>query len=171
MPSYSEIQHLYINAAAAKRILGLPASRKIEFLDVRNDRLTVQWKDREGLHQVVLVNAQFEAEFQRVRREGAKECLARPLDRSKFGERYEVTGTQGDLYFVETSDRAIACTCQDWFQHETICKHGYAVLSLLGLATFEQLQVARRKVVYADIPRRESKRQTATIGKRVVGIE
>lgn len=147
----------HINASAAKRILGLPQSRKIEFAYIGSECIVI--KDVKSGAEYSVTRAQFAAEFSRYRQEGAKECIATPHKRGGWGEMYAVVGTRGDVYYVEASDRALSCTCEDWHQHESICKHGHAVLNLLGLSSFEQYQQARAKVTF--IP--EYRRRAATV--------
>lgn len=132
--AYQAAYHLFVNAAAAKRILDIPASKKIE-IAATNDGATVTYTDKQGTHTRDISRAEFEYEFERVRREGAKECIARLVGRDRYGDRFEVTGATGDLYFVEVNSEAIACSCEDWHQHQSVCKHGYAVLSFFSLST------------------------------------
>jgi hypothetical protein len=133
-----------INAAAAKRILGFPQSRKIEFVTVSQTEIVIRYKDQT----YTLTPDQFADDFINVRKEGAKECLATPHKRDTWGEQFRVVGAKGDTYQVEASDRAIACTCEDWATHEQICKHGYAVLNLLGLTTLDEYRTARSMVAF-----------------------
>lgn len=154
--TYQTVNHLFCNAAAAKRILGLPASRKIT-IAATNEGATVTYADRKGEHTATITRCQFEYEFERVRREGAWECIARPVASTRYGDKYEVTGAKGDLYFVEVNSEAIACSCEDWHQHETICKHGYAVLSLYSIANLDVYFAARKlAAAYVADERRES---------------
>jgi SWIM zinc finger len=136
--------NLFVNASAAKRILGLPASRKIEFRYV-GDRTVIVWEKTLG--EVSLDREEFEQHFVEFRRQGAKECIATPHRKTQDAEIFQVTGTNGTPYYVECNSEAIACTCEDWQVHESICKHGWAVLSLLGLSDFEGYVQARSKIV------------------------
>lgn len=131
-----------VNASAAKRILGLPQSRKIE-ISVEATAIRISYRDRQSAKTATLTPDQFAAEFERSRRESAKECIATPHKRGPWGELFKVVGSAGEVYYVEASDRALACTCEDWHQHESICKHGYAVLALVGCTSLEAYQQAR----------------------------
>jgi len=138
----AQLTSLHVNASAIKRILNLPQSRAIEIRYVGSD-LVVVWEKSIG-QEVIITRMQFEREFERFRRQGAKECVAQPLKSTPYGESFEVVGKNGDLYQVEISERGIACTCEDWHQHRSTCKHGYAVLDLLGLTSLTQYQQARQ---------------------------
>lgn len=146
------INPLHINASAAKRILGLPQSRKISFIHIGQAAIVVQ--DLKTLQEHTITRAMFEQEFIRYRQEGAKECIATPHKRGPWGEMFAVVGTRGETYYVEASDRALSCTCEDWHQHEEICKHGYAVLNLVGASTLETYLQARKKVTFIPEYRR-----------------
>lgn len=161
LPNYTELSHLYVSAASVKRILNIPASRRIEFVSVTPDRAVVNVPK---LGEVTITRAQFEAEFIRYRKEGSKECIAQPHNAGPWGETYKVTGAKGDVYYCEAGAETIACMCEDWSSHQGICKHGYAVLNLLNLSTFEQYVRARRKVVSLEEKRLSvARRQNASV--------
>jgi hypothetical protein len=152
------LSNLFVNAAAAKRILGLPASRKIEFRYV-GQTVIVIWE--KSLGEVSLQKEDFENHFVEFRRQGAKECIARPHKKIRDAEIYRVTGTRGDVYYVEASAEGLRCTCEDWLAHQSICKHGWATLNLLGLSSLEGY-VKARDAVNAIVP--EWKRKPVQVG-------
>lgn len=128
-----------INASAAKRILHIPLSRKIEFTE-HGDRVVV--RDKDQVH--IIPIAKFNEHHEATRREGAKECTARFLQRGSFGELYEVKGTRGDLYSVELREARLWCTCEDFYHYEEdTCKHGYAVLNALGVQNLSDYLLRR----------------------------
>ena len=137
-----------VNAAAAKRILGLPQSRKIE-IQVSDQSVAITHRDRTGTHTAHLTLSDFDREFTRYRQEGAKECIATPHKRGTWGEMYAVAGSNGEIYYVEAGDTHLACTCEDWHQHEETCKHGWAVLQLVGASSFEHYLAARKMVNFS----------------------
>lgn len=135
---------LFVNAAASKRILGLPQARRISLTQTGEEAVTVGYTDKGEPKLATLTLADYIQEFDRMRQEGSRECLAVRLRSSRYGEQFQVTGSKGDAYVVEVSDRAVACQCEDWHQHERICKHGYAALSLIGVSSLAAYRVARQ---------------------------
>jgi hypothetical protein len=148
----------HVNAAAAKRILGLPQSRRIEFAYIGTDIVVI--KDLKTGEERFITRTAFATEFTRYRQEGAKECIATPHKRGPWGEMFAVAGQRGDVYYVEASasESTLSCTCEDWAKHTAICKHGWAVLNLIGASSLETYFEARKKVTF--IPEYRQRAQT-----------
>lgn len=159
--------HNPINAAAAKRILGVSQSRRIEFISVSQTAIVIRCQDET----YTLTPEQFAEDFIAVRRAGARECIAQPHKRGPWGETFHVVGSKGDTYYVEGSDRALACTCEDFANHQMTCKHGYAVLNLLGLTTLDEYRVARAQVAYPQPAAYAQRRISGRLCVGHVGIE
>jgi len=68
-----------------------------------------------------------ETEFHRYRMESGADLEAYHAGDGHFGDRWDVRGSNGDLYQVEIVGDHFRCNCEDWHQHQTRCKHGWAV--------------------------------------------
>lgn len=152
--------NLMLNRSAIERITGISARRIVSFELQFDDLIIVEVKPNrvEPAPKIkVLTLAQVEAAFHEYRREAARSLI---LLSSRTNGRgtiiHQVEGQGGDVYLVEESEMHLACTCEDWHLHQTLCKHGWNVLQTLQCESLAELRRLRRKtakpVPVAEMP-------------------
>lgn len=159
-------QSLVLNRAAIQRITGIPA-RRIESFEIEFDDLVCVWikpsRTDKSPKPVHVSMAELEEEFHRFRRESSKSLVvlsSRPSLATKGAMIHRVEGHGGDVYLVEESSQHLACNCEDWHQHTTVCKHGWAVLNAYGASSLFELRRDRSETEHeamAAIARRYSR--------------
>ena len=127
----NQIPHnLIFNKSAIARILGIPPSQITEWEERGNRLINISLKGnaikRLGCT-CTLTAKQLEDEFHRYRMEAGAELEAFHAGESRYGDRWDVRSSRGDIYQVEIVDGHYRCICEDWHQHQTRCKHGWAV--------------------------------------------
>jgi hypothetical protein len=140
---------LVLTRAAISRITGvLPryiTSFELEFDDlicVRIKPTRANMKPKP----IILSLAQLEAEFHRFRSDGARSLVCMSSRTTSRGTIvHQVEGQGADVYLVEESETHLACVCEDWHLHATVCKHGWAILQTFKCESLTELRQLRRK--------------------------
>jgi hypothetical protein len=131
---------LLVNRSAIERITGVPARRIVSF-ELQFDDLvivTVKPSRAEPAPRIKVINmAQLEADFESHRHQaGAELVLLNTIARSNSTV-YFVEGNSGNVYQITDRLGSLECECMDWREHQTVCKHGWAVLHSLGHDSLE----------------------------------
>lgn len=116
--------HLVFNQAAIARILRVPPRQINNWQCNLSNEVLVSLKDGGS---AILKPAQMEEEFHRYRMKSGSDLEAYHAGQGYYGDRWDVRGSKGDIYQVEIVGDHYRCTCEDWHQHQTRCKHGWAV--------------------------------------------
>lgn len=148
----------FYTATAARRILGLRPSHKIEV----REYASVIWVHAKGMRPRFVSKKAFLADFA----DSRKAAAASYTVRREYGSCYSVTGRSA--YRVELG-AGVRCTCEDYHAQTErwgtgCCKHGYAVLSSLGLGSLAEYQAA------AAVATRQAP-TLARVGGRVASID
>lgn len=143
---------LLFSKAAAARILGCAAKLVNE---IREFAYTV-WVWVKGKRPRFVSKSAFLDEFERYRRDAGRLLHVLSTRSSYFGTVYQVTGSgAGEMvYAVEFNGARLACCCEDWHQHEGLCKHGWAVLHHHQLTSAAQLATVPVRVQPEHLRRR-----------------
>lgn len=112
--------HLIFNKSAIARLLRIPPSH-IESFDLVGDTIQITTRSQ----QATLTTKQLDDEFHRYRMEQGASLEAWHVKKTHWGELWSVQGSE--IYQVEAVGDRYHCTCEDWHQHRTRCKHGWAV--------------------------------------------
>lgn len=138
--------NLLYSAAAASRILGIVYQQKITV----QEWFKVVWVWVRGYRPRFMSKAIFKEHFVQWRRAAARALtVTRHLfDSHCFSVRNE---TRGSLYQLTANPRGIQCPCEDYqnqirFFGQGCCKHGYAVLSLLGFSSLQHYLSAKQPI-------------------------
>lgn len=121
--------NLVFNKSAIARLLRVPPSTIADFA-VLDSITNVFLKAAPGSSRgtvATVKNSGLEHEFHRFRMDAGADLEAHLVGDGHFGERWDVPGSKGDTYKVEVAENEYRCTCEDWHQHQTKCKHGWAV--------------------------------------------
>jgi hypothetical protein len=139
---------LLVNRAAIARVACIEPRRILEFGQEFDGLVVARIKPTKADPRGALVYSmeQMIAEFHRFRRENSRSLvvMGAPV-RTMLGLRHRVEGAGADIYFVEERAGRLNCNCEDYHQHETLCKHGWAVLNSLGCNSLLELQAMRQK--------------------------
>ena len=135
MNTVSLPRNLVYSKAAAARILGVSVGRIVEIRVY--DRAV--WTLIKGRRPQFMSKRKFEKEFIDFRREAGKLLNVLGMSRSRFGTVWTVEG-RGDCYQVELNGDRLNCNCEDFHQHEEVCKHGWAVLHSRECNTIAELK-------------------------------
>lgn len=124
-PSITLPHELVFNKSAIARLMRLRPSQIINFQVNLSDECLVSTAD--GL--TIFTREQMEEEFHRYRMESGSllDGAINHIGETHYGDLWAVEGSRGDVYKVEIVDDHYRCTCGDWHQHGTRCKHGWAV--------------------------------------------
>ena len=139
--------NLLVNRSAIERITGVAARRIVSF-ELQFDDLvivTIKPTRAEPVTRIHVINmAQLEADFENHRRQaGAELVLLNTIARSNSTV-YFVEGNSGNVYQITDRLGSLECECMDWREHQTVCKHGWAVLHSLGHDSLEAWIKSRR---------------------------
>jgi hypothetical protein len=140
---------MVLTRAAISRITGvLPryiTSFELEF----DDLICVRIKPTRANPQpkpIILNLMQMETEFHRFRQEGGRSLVCMSSRTTGRGTIiHHVEGQGADVYLVEESDTHLACECEDWHQHTTLCKHGWSVLQKFNCRSLLELWQLRKQ--------------------------
>lgn len=131
-------ERIVYSGAAAKRILGISASAKVR---VEVFKFSV-WVHVKGNRPTFISKRAFLNNFAEWRREQSRFLSATQwLDTP---QRFTVrNGVKDTAYVVECREKALVCTCEDYsnqidFFGRGCCKHGYSVLSKIGLRSLSE---------------------------------
>jgi hypothetical protein len=119
---------LVVNKSAVCRILKCIPSHILDLAE-QGDTVSVRLiraAAKQHGQQVEISLTDLETEFHRFRMESGSSIEAHYLGEGHYGHRWDVRGSRGDLYQVEQVGDHYRCTCEDWHQHGTRCKHGWA---------------------------------------------
>jgi hypothetical protein len=95
---------------------------------------------------IILNLAQMEAEFHAFRQAGGRSLVCLSSRTNGRGTIiHQVEGQGADVYLVEESELHLACVCEDWHLHATVCKHGWCVLHSLNCSSLLELRQLRKK--------------------------
>lgn len=140
---------LIVNRSNVERISDIPA-RKIQKLLISDcgEFVCVFIKPTksqpEPEPQVVLMSA-LEQEFHDYRKRSAEGLIVLYTTQKPYGLCHYVEGQSGTEYTVIECPQLLRCNCEDWQQHETLCKHGWAVLHSLGCSSLLELWALRKR--------------------------
>jgi hypothetical protein len=147
---------LILNRSAIERLTGVPA-RKITSFELQFDDLVIVTVKPSRLEPapkpIILELAQLENQFHEFRRDGGRSLVlltSRTTGRGTIV--HQVEGQGADVYLVEESKTHLACTCEDWHQHATVCKHGWCVLHTLQCDSLLELWQLRSQPEPAPVP-------------------
>lgn len=126
---------LVVNRAAIARVTGLKPTQ-IKEIERAGDRVHVTVKrPRKDAERITLTLKLLEAAFHQFRKEGGRTLVVLASRQQRDGRVIHVVeGSKAVEYLVEEDHSRLSCTCEDFQAHETLCKHGWAVLWALGVA-------------------------------------
>jgi hypothetical protein len=126
------LMQLLFNSSSTRRILGLaPTTQvKIQVWD------KVIWVWVKGQRPTLISKKKYFAEFARFRKEGGEKVKV------YFANGYKAEGAK-ETYSLDPQEAFIDCSCVDMQQQKEIwgkgcCKHGYALLGMLGYSTLQE---------------------------------
>jgi hypothetical protein len=130
---------LIANRANVARVTGLKPQH-VKEIQVKGDRASVLIKrPRQEPELITLKLELLEAAFHVFRKEGGRSLVVLASQQQPDGRvLHLVEGTLATNYYVEENHSRLTCTCEDFQTHETLCKHGWAVLWMLGIAEHPQ---------------------------------
>jgi predicted nucleic acid-binding Zn finger protein len=140
--------NILYSAAAARRLLGLSSSAKVELKEFAR----VIWVWVKGKRPTFISKAVFKAHFAQWRKAQSKGLKV--TERFDMANHYTVRNVYKDTaYVVEARVDGVFCTCDDFnnqleFFNRGCCKHGYAVLAHLGFASLGEYLNARKVIPF-----------------------
>jgi hypothetical protein len=117
---------LVFNKSAIARVLGRKPYEIVGFQRT-NDQVLVSLKNNQS---AIIPATDLQEEFHRFRKEAGSELEAFLVGDTHYGTLYTVIGSKGDPYPVEQVGESYRCVCEDWHQHQSRCKHGWAAYFL-----------------------------------------
>lgn len=132
---------LIFTKSAIARILHIKPAQIVEY----RVWAFVVWVHVKGQRPTMLSKKAFYGDFVQYRKDGGKALEGRVIKHDRVS--YTVQGTQP--YSVKAM-QAIVCTCEDYKKQTDllgggVCKHGYAVLGVMGLRSLAEYQAIRRQ--------------------------
>ena len=137
MPITSKQQLVY-SASAARRMFGVKVSKPCDIRVFHNS----VWVCLKGRRPTFVSKRKFKQHFADWRRQQGQVLTV--VQWSEEPHRFSVTNpAKGTLYHLECVQDGIDCECEDYKNQVILlgkgcCKHGYAVLSSLGLSSLSE---------------------------------
>jgi len=130
---------LIANRANVARVTGLKPQH-VKEINVVGDRAHILIKrPRKEPEQITLKLDLLEAAFHQFRKASGRSLVVLASAVQRDGHViHTIEGAQGIDYRIEEDHARLTCTCEDFQMHETLCKHGWAVLWALGVAEHPQ---------------------------------
>ncbi|MGB6016810.1 MAG: hypothetical protein WBG32_18900 [Nodosilinea sp.] len=138
--------NIIYSAAAARRLLGVSSSAKVEIREF----FRVIWVWVKGKRPTFISKAKFRVHFAEWRKAQARNLKV--TERLDIANHYTVRNVYKDTaYVVEKRADGVFCTCDDLnnqldFFGKGCCKHGYAVLNHLGFGSLHEYIQAQKVI-------------------------
>lgn len=122
--------NILFSVSAVRRMLGLDSKATIQIREF----FKVIWVWIKGKRPTFISKTAFKQHFVDRRKADAQDVRVRAIEDGSYTAFSIMSGRQ---YSLKATEKAIACTCEDYYNQiqffgRGVCKHGYAVLNFLG---------------------------------------